>query len=158
MDSLCDDIIYQVLKLLFEPQDIGNAHFVSRKFNQLLQANYLWRYYYEKYSSTHISGDQQSGSSQIFHFWGDASYKSRYMRCYEIELLISKLNIKESINSALELKILYLSWQKISIIPPKIGLLTNLHELYLHSNLGELSPNFQFGVTKSDQYPLKWVN
>jgi hypothetical protein len=97
---------------------------VSRKFNYLLQTDYLWHYYYDTnyllvsaYLSTHQN----------------MPYKSLYVMCYKIELLTRKLGINKSICSTLKLSEL-LSSNNIKIIPPEIGLLVNLQQLDLRDN------------------------
>jgi hypothetical protein len=165
MNSLCDDVLYCILKWFRCLKDINNVQSISRKFNLLVRADHLWRhYYYETYSAC----DVLSG----------ASYRISYMTCYKVSLLISKLNINESICSVLKFSDLDLWSKNIKIVPreigqltnlrgldledneivslpAEIGQLTNLQQLCLNSNLGELSPNFQFGVTRSRQYPQK---
>jgi Leucine-rich repeat (LRR) protein len=121
MDSLCDDLLYDILKCLSCERDIINVHSISRKFSNLLKASHLWAYYYDnKYSACDLLNDM--------------FYKSRYVIYYKIESLIRKLNIKESINTTLKFSILNLMSKSIKIIPPEIGYLANLQRLYLYDN------------------------
>jgi hypothetical protein len=45
-----EEALWRFRDVMLNQDPIGNIHSVSYKFNQLLQADYLWRYYYEIYS------------------------------------------------------------------------------------------------------------
>ena len=102
--DLNDDAINLILKNLCI-KDVINVSLVSTKFNDLLKANILWKYFYEKTYTEVI--------------YADLSYRSQYRKCHSISLLIKVLDMNISINDIVKLSNIVLIGKRITSIPPK---------------------------------------
>lgn len=77
MNILHNDVLYQILQHLYYTKDIMNIHLISKKFNKLLEANHIWKHYFDnKYSENILS---------------DPSYRSIYHKYHKVSLLITRL-------------------------------------------------------------------
>ena len=117
--DLNDDVVNEIFKNL-TIKDVTNVSLVCTKFNNLLKAETLWKYYYEK--------------TYLEVIFPDLLYRSQYRKCHEILYVLNVLGLNVSVNDIVKLSEIQRSANNIICIPPEIGQLGNLQRLNLDNN------------------------
>src|ERR1700689_3704344 len=112
MIELCYDIHFHIFEYL-ELNDVYNAKFVAKQFNDILNDDFLWKTYYKR--DYHIKHECLNKLSN----------KNAYKKCHIIDVLKQKLHINESVFQIMNLQELHVYGNQIKKIPKEIGKLVN---------------------------------